>query len=390
MPTLRRAPRGSSRCVYFSTQSDSKISTGRSSRSTACSTPLVGSASVHGRVGTCGQRAATCGRRSTVHGMSYSDAIRASITSSCRLADHGDDRIAHAVRRHEDLQQPFFGQLEHRLVEPLVTASRRAAASRSAPAGTAGCAGNSTRRPAYSVSPIAMRPGFTMPTTSPGIRLGHGLPIAAEEAVDARQAQLGAQAARSSTSMSFAQPARADAHERHAVAVARVHVRLDLEHEPRASRDRSARPARRRSCRGPGGGASVSSACRNGSHAEVVQRAAEEDRRLPGPRGTPSGSKRVPAPVMISTASISSCCRSAPTSSVDLRVVGAGDGHRRRPPSPLLPLVEEHRVGLEVVDAAEVLAVAERPVHRRRRDARARARSGRAARTDPAPADRAC
>src|SRR5258705_7412293 len=68
--------------VYRITQSDSKTSTSRPSRSTACLTPDVGSTSSTPG-GLTGQRAATCGSRSSVHAMPYSDDMRASTTSSC-------------------------------------------------------------------------------------------------------------------------------------------------------------------------------------------------------------------------------------------------------------------------------------------------------------------
>ena len=53
---------------------------------------------------------------------------------SCRLqrADDADDRMAGADLRHEDLQQAFFGELPHRLVEALVAHVGRAAARQTA------------------------------------------------------------------------------------------------------------------------------------------------------------------------------------------------------------------------------------------------------------------
>src|SRR5262245_55095268 len=49
----------------------------------------------------------------------------------------------------------------------------------------------------------------------------------------------------------------------------------------------------------------------------------------------------------------------------DCRVGRSGDGDGCHPPPSLLPLVKEHRVGLEVVDTSELWSVAEWPVHRR-------------------------
>ena len=115
--------------------------------------------------------------------------------------------------------------------------------------------------------------------------------------------------------------------------------------------------------RGPGGGASVNNACRNGCTPKSFN-------ALPKKTGVclacryASGSKRVPAPVMISTASISCLLALGSHQFFDDRVSRGGDGDGFHPPSSLLPLVEEHRVCLEVVDTTEVRSVAERPVHR--------------------------
>ena len=124
--------------------------------------------------------------------------------------------------------------------------------------------GNSTSRPAHSVSPIAMRPGFTTPTTSPGNASG--------TVSRSRPKKRYTRDSRSSVSSRvfvtehvLRQPARTDAHERHAIAVTRVHVRLNLEHEAGEVGIARLHAASTRSARGPGGGASVNSACRNGS-----------------------------------------------------------------------------------------------------------------------------
>ena len=146
--------------------------------------------------------------------------------------------------------------------------------------------------PAYSVSPIAMRPGLTTrrrrperprePSRDRGRRTGRRATAAArvEPRVDHEHV--------------LRQPARADAQERDAIAVARVHVRLDLEDEPReVGIGRLDVPASAR--RGPRRRRERQQRVQKRLDAEVVQRAAEEDRcLLRVPVG--SGSKRVPAP----------------------------------------------------------------------------------------------
>ena len=101
-------------------------------------------------------------------------------------ADHADDRVPQPGLRDEDLHQAFFLELPHRFVEPFVTHVQ--------PDAVGEVLGGKLRNrriaaapPAYSVSPIASRPGLTRPTTSPGTPQDR-LAIAAEETVDARQA----------------------------------------------------------------------------------------------------------------------------------------------------------------------------------------------------------
>ena len=80
--------------------------------------------------------------------------------------------------------------------------------------------------------------------------------------------------------MSFVEAAGADADERDAIAMARIHVRLNLEHEAgepfvgRADDPRIARPRLRRR-------RELDERLEERLEAEVRQRAAEEDRRLP-------------------------------------------------------------------------------------------------------------
>ena len=163
----------------------------------------------------------------------------------------------------------------------------------------------------------------------------------------------------------FHQASGADAEERHAIAVARVHVRLDLEDEPGEVRVGRLDQPRLGRCAARGLGASESSASEERLDAEVVQRAAEEDGRLAprAVRGRDRSSCR--RPTMIATASISSRCALGPDGLRDQRVRGVRDGHGLVAAAAPLSLVQEQRVRLEVVDAAEIDAVAERPVHRR-------------------------
>ena len=115
--------------------------------------------------------------------------------------------------------------------------------------------------------------------------------------------------------------------------------------------------------RGPGGGASVSSAPRNGSHAEVVQRAAKEDWGLTSvgvgfwvEAGAGAGDDLDGFDQLL----LAACAHQF----LDLRIAGRSDEDRRRPTPAFLPLVQQHRLGFEIVDAAEVRSVPERPVHR--------------------------
>ena len=102
-----------------------------------------------------------------------------------------------------------------------------------------------------------------------GERFVDRLAIAAEEAVGARRADRLADAAVGHRHV-LGEAARADADERHAIAMARIHVRLDLEDETGEALVGRADEARRRSARGCGGGASSTSARRNGSRPKLV------------------------------------------------------------------------------------------------------------------------
>ena len=107
---------------------------------------------------------------------------------------------------------------------------------------------------------------------------GNGFPVAPEEPVDARHAERGVEP-RVHDRHVFGEPPRADAQERDTIAVTRVHVRLDLEDEAREIRigrldGADVRGARARARR------QREQRVKKRLDAEVVQRAAEEDRCL--------------------------------------------------------------------------------------------------------------
>ncbi len=119
--------------------------------------------------------------------------------------------------------------------------------------------------------------------------------------------------------------------------------------------------------RGAGAGASVRIARRNGSTPKSL-RALPKKTGVSRSRRYASMSKCVPAPAIIAAASIRSCWRDAPISCVTAGVTRVADAHRHGSRAPGAAFVQEDGVRLEVVDAGEVLAVAERPVDRRGRD----------------------
>ena len=73
--------------------------------------------------------------------------------------------------------------------------------------------------------------GIDQPDDVAGVGDVDRLAVAAEEPVGARRANQLADAAVGAPSCPCVNSARADAHERDAIAMPRVHVRLDLEHE---------------------------------------------------------------------------------------------------------------------------------------------------------------
>ena len=126
--------------------------------------------------------------------------------------------------------------------------------------------------------------------------------------------------------------ARADAHERDAVAVLRIHVRLDLEHEAGERRLGRLDDARASPSRGCGGGASSTQRLQDLLHAEVVDRRAEEHRRLLAGEERRRGRTAWLAPRTSSMSSRSAARSRRGNSVVEARIVEALDelGRRRR------------------------------------------------------------
>ena len=180
----------------------------------------------------------------------------------------------------------------------------------------------------------AKEPGIDQADHVAGIGALDRLALAREEAVRPGHAHLAAQP-RVVDGHVLLEDARADAHERDAVAVALVHVRLDLEDEAGEDRRSSvrARCSSPPSCawRGAGGGASSSKRVEERLDAEVVQRAAEEDRDHARRAELLRGRTRAPAPSSSSTSSRSSCHAVRADRVVERRIVETAD---RRPARP--------------------------------------------------------
>ena len=123
-------------------------------------------------------------------------------------------------------------------------------------------------------------PGVDQADDVAGVGLVDRLAVAAEEAVGARRRGSACPARLFDDRHVLGEPARADAHERDAVAMARIHVRLDLEHEAGEALvgrldDAGVAGARLRRRR------ELDQRAQERLEAEVGQRAAEEHRRLP-------------------------------------------------------------------------------------------------------------
>ena len=184
--------------------------------------------------------------------------------------------------------------------------------------------------------------------------------------------------------------ARADAHEGDPVAVARVHVRLDLEDEPGERAPRAGSTSRAVVARGSGAGRVLDECRQQLGHAEIVDRRAEEDRRLAAGAGTRRSENACDAPRTSSISSRKACAR--------------GRRGTRSPPALARPSIVSLRAGAallgglvgvdavleQVVDAAKLAAHADRPGDRRAGDPQHASRSRRAARAARAPRGRAC
>ena len=136
-----------------------------------------------------------------------------------------------------------------------------------------------------SVSPTRSVPWFGMPMMSPGLGLLGELALLGEEE---DRVVHGERLARAHLPELHAAPeaARAEAHEGDAVAVVRVHVGLHLEDEAGDARLVGLDGARLGGLRAAAAGRSVTSASSSSRDAEVLERAAEEDRRqVPGAIG---------------------------------------------------------------------------------------------------------
>ena len=160
--------------------------------------------------------------------------------------------------------------------------------------------------------------------------------------------------------------ARAHPHERDAIAVTRIHVRLDLEHEAAEARlhrlhDACFGGARGR-CRRP-----LDKGIEHFAHTEVAQRGTEENRRELAreivflvecmARATHQLNLRLQL-----IEQIAEQCRR-------LRAVDALDPHIVRDAAALPLMVDMNGIGVEIVEALEAFAAADRPVDRRGLDA---------------------
>ncbi len=198
------------------------------------------------------------------------------------------------------------------------------------------------------------------------VRLVNRLALLPEELVRTRKAHLPAGARVRDNHVALKAP-RADAHERDAVAVLRVHVRLDLEDKA------GERPVVR-------GHQAVAGAVRTGRRgtlqerveqqldAEVVHRAAEENRGQLAPEhrfGRILAARELEHLQLLHGARV--------VGGVELfahqRILQAGDRHRGAVRPRLGPLEKVQRFGPPVVDALEAEPGAERPVDRVRADA---------------------
>ena len=192
------------------------------------------------------------------------------------------------------------------------------------------------------------------------------------------------------TSIPRGEPPGADAHERDAVAVVRIHVRLDLEDEARRSSGCRGRSSRSELSPRAGRRREIDEAVEERLEAEVGHRAAEEDRReLAGEELLACRTGRPPR----------RAARSRPAAPGEPRSprlacsVGSSrpQVHSGALRSPAVGALEaQHLAALAVVDAEESRTGADRPVDRARRGCRARSRSRRAGRAAAGPGGPSC
>ncbi len=146
-------------------------------------------------------------------------------------ADRAEDRLgARRAPRIEDLHRALFAQLRDALPKRLVTRDVDTAHRGEMFRREGGIGGKATGSPSQSVSPMANAPGLARPTTSPAYATSSDSRSSAKSRI-ARESRTRAARARVAHGHVALELARADAHERDAVAVARIHVRLNLEDE---------------------------------------------------------------------------------------------------------------------------------------------------------------
>ena len=193
--------------------------------------------------------------------------------------------------------------------------------------------------------------------------------------------------------MSLVEPARADAQERDAVAVPRVHVRLDLEDEAGEVRSSVGSTSRRVAQRAaPGGGASVDAARRGTARRRSSSSRCRRTPASAAPARYASRSKRVPARVeqldVVAQLALALRRRSARSTS---RIVERSTTVDRRAALRRAPRARRAaRVALRGRRRRGTSARADRPVHRRGGDAEHALDLVEQLERIAAPGDRAC
>ena len=276
-------------------------------------------------------------------------------------ADHAEDRLAPAVHREHHLDEPFFLELHDAGVELL----RAGVEQPDAPEVLGREARHRRilhRRAGVERVADGELAGVGQADDVPGIGALDRLALAAEEAVGAGGAHHLALAGVDQRHV-LVEHARADPHEGDAIPVLAVHVRLDLEHEPR-------HPGRHRMHHAPALGLARLrrrgqrlERVEDGLEAEVVERAAEEHRRLP-PGQVLGLVERRPGPGDEIGVVDQRRVQLRPQQLDELRIGRVGGVHRRPVAAARHLLVEPRLLGHQVEDAAEAIAAADRPVQR--------------------------